>query len=45
MNPVTTGKIIARLRREKNLTQSALAKLLSISDKTVSKWESGGSLR
>lgn len=41
MNPVTTGKIIARLRREKNLTQSALAKLLSISDKTVSKWESG----
>ena len=35
------GKEIAALRRKCGLTQAALAKMLDISDKTVSKWESG----
>ena len=39
MNQSSTGALIKRLREEKNLTQSQLAKRLNISDKTVSKWE------
>ena len=45
MNQELTGKFIAHLRKEKNLTQKELADKLGISDKTVSKWETGGSLR
>lgn len=41
MDAVTVGKTIARLRKQHGLTQSALAKRLNVSDKTVSKWESG----
>lgn len=41
MNQTSIGKTIANLRKEKNLTQSALAELLGVSNKTVSKWESG----
>ena len=33
------------MRKEQNLTQRGLADKLSISDKTVSKWERGVSLR
>lgn len=40
-----TGTLIQHLRREKNLTQRAVADILNISDKTVSKWECGDSLR
>lgn len=36
-----TGALIQHLRREKNLTQRAVADILNISDKTVSKWECG----
>lgn len=39
MNQELTGKFIAQLRKEKNLTQKELAYKLGISDKTVSKWE------
>lgn len=35
------GKKIFALRSEKNLTQRELADILHISDKTVSKWETG----
>lgn len=35
------GKEIARLRRKCGLTQAKLAEVLALSDKTVSKWESG----
>lgn len=35
------GKFIAQLRKEKNLTQKDLANKLGITDKTVSKWETG----
>ena len=38
------AKNIARLRRENNMTQLALAEKLNYSDKAVSKWESGASL-
>jgi len=41
MNQELTGKFIAQLRKEKNLTQKELADKLGISDKTVSKWETG----
>ena len=42
MNSINFGKNIARLRKKMGLTQLALAKMLSISDKAVSKWENGG---
>lgn len=45
MDQIKTGKFIAEMRKEQNLTQRQLADLLSISDKTVSKWECGVSLR
>ncbi|HKL94142.1 MAG TPA: citrate synthase [Clostridia bacterium] len=41
MNSHNTGKLIAFLRKQNNWTQADLAKQLHISDKTVSKWESG----
>ena len=41
MNQQTTGKFIAYKRKEKNLTQEQLAEKLGISNKTVSKWETG----
>lgn len=45
MDQVRIGKFIAESRRSKGLTQRQLADALAISDKTVSKWETGGSLR
>lgn len=39
------GAFVSQLRREKGLTQRQLAEALHISDKAVSKWETGGSLR
>lgn len=41
MDNVQTGKLIAALRKEKGLTQQQLADLLNLSNKTISKWESG----
>ena len=38
------GKFIAETRKQKNMTQRQLADILSISDKTVSKWETGKGL-
>ena len=35
------GALIRSLRKEKGLTQKELAEILSVSDKTVSKWERG----
>ena len=37
------GANIAKYRKEKGLTQDKLAELLYVSDKTVSKWETGKS--
>lgn len=44
LNQIKTGKFIAELRKEKNLTQMQLSEMLDISDKTVSKWECGKGL-
>lgn len=44
MDQSKTGAFIAALRREHSLTQRQLADRLSISDKTVSKWETGKGL-
>ena len=41
MNSYTTGTMIRRLREEKNLTQADLAEKLFVSDKAISKWETG----
>ena len=41
MNQYVTGSVIKELREKKKLTQSELAQILSVSDKTVSKWEAG----
>lgn len=35
------GKFIATCRKEKELTQKQLAEKLSITDRAVSKWETG----
>ncbi len=44
MNQVKIGKFIAEQRKSKSLTQRELADSLLISDKTVSKWETGKGL-
>ncbi len=44
MNSYVTGAIIRRLREKENLTQSELADILVVSNKTVSKWEKGKGL-
>ncbi len=35
------GAFVAQLRKEKGLTQKELAQALYLSDKAVSKWETG----
>ena len=44
MNQIKIGKLIAETRKAHNLTQRQLADALSVSDKTVSKWECGKGL-
>lgn len=41
MDQVKIGKLIAQCRKAKKLTQVELAKLLGVTDKSVSKWENG----
>jgi len=41
MNQYVTGAVIKELREKKHLTQAELAKRLCVSDKTISKWETG----
>lgn len=41
MNQVKTGELIRLLRIENNFTQKQLAEKINVSDKTVSKWETG----
>ena len=44
MDQVKTGNLIAYCRKEKGLTQANLAEQLGVSDRAVSKWETGRSL-
>ena len=41
MNQYVTGAMIKRLRERRGLTQQQLAEKMTVSDKTVSKWETG----
>ncbi len=41
MNQLSTGKFLSKKRKEKNLTQEQLAEKLGVSNKTISKWETG----
>ena len=45
MNNYVTGTAIKELREKKKLLQKELAEMLGVSDKTISKWETGVSLR
>lgn len=44
MNNYITGKIIKELREKQQLTQQELANIINVSDKTISKWETGKGL-
>ena len=44
MDSIKIGKFIKQLRKEKGLTQIDLADKLLLSDKTISKWETGNGL-
>lgn len=44
MNNIKIGKFIAECRKEKCFTQSQLAEKLNITDRAVSKWETGRSM-
>ena len=44
MNSYVTGGTIKRLREGRRLTQARLAELLGVTDKAVSKWETGRGL-
>ena len=41
MNAEKTGEFIKSLRKEKNITQQELAGIINVSDKAVSRWETG----
>lgn len=41
MNQLATGKFLSKKRKEKNFTQEQLAEKLGVSNKTISKWETG----
>ncbi len=44
MNQETIGKFVATCRKEKGFTQKQLAEKLNITDRAVSKWETGKSI-
>jgi transcriptional regulator with XRE-family HTH domain len=41
MDPKKTGEFLAQLRKEQGLTQKELAEKLHVSDKAISRWETG----
>ena len=41
MNQEKIGKFIAKLRKEKNMTQLQLSLKLGVTDRAISKWENG----
>ena len=45
MDKEKSGKLIKVARMQKNYTQSELGNLLGVSNKAVSRWETGDSLR
>ena len=45
MNLIRIGSFLAELRLDKGLTQQALGERLGVTNKTISRWETGVSLR
>ena len=45
MDLIRIGSFLAQLRHEKDLTQQALGERLGVTNKTISRWETGVSLR
>lgn len=41
MDSKVFGQFIARVRKEKNMTQADLAKIIGVTDKAISRWERG----
>ena len=41
MDLIRFGSFLAQLRREKGLTQQSLGERLGVTNKTVSRWETG----
>ncbi len=41
MEQVKIGQFIAQCRKNKNMTQAELAQKLNITDRAISKWETG----
>ncbi|MBR2834360.1 MAG: helix-turn-helix transcriptional regulator [Coriobacteriales bacterium] len=44
MDQVKIGSFLKELRKEKNLTQESLAEQLNVSNRTVSRWETGSNM-
>ena len=44
MNQEKIGRFISELRKEKGMTQSKMAEQLGITDRAISKWETGKSM-
>lgn len=41
MDMVKMGSLLAELRKERNLTQAELGEKLGVTNKTISRWETG----
>lgn len=41
MDQIAIGRFITKKRKEKNLTQEQLAEKIGVSNKNISKWETG----
>ena len=44
MDQVKVGEFISTARKEKRMTQKELAEQIGVSDKTISRWETGNGL-
>lgn len=44
MNQIKIGSFLKELRKEKELTQEQLAEQLNVSNRSVSRWETGSTL-
>lgn len=44
MDPVKIGHFLRDLRKEKNMTQEALAEVFQVSNRTISRWETGSNM-
>ncbi len=45
MDQIKIGKFIASMRKKQGLSQKQLAERIDVTDKTISKWETGNRMR